>query len=81
MQMPLGIGSQEYYSVTIFVYGDDSADGKRQRVCAVAGVVGTWGSWRSLEREWLIRTNGIPFHAKDCVSRPGRLRRKTTRRE
>lgn len=52
----------------ILAYGDDSADEKRQRVCAVAGVVGTWSSWRALEREWLIRTGGIPFHAKDCES-------------
>jgi hypothetical protein len=54
--------------VAILAYGDDSADEKRQRVCAVAGVIGTWNSWRALEREWLVRTDGIPFHAKDCES-------------
>jgi hypothetical protein len=58
----------KYSAVAILSYGDDSADEKRQRVCAVAGVVGTWSSWRTLEREWLIRTNGIPFHATYCES-------------
>src|ERR1700688_2112186 len=58
----------------ILVYGDDSADEKRERVCAVAGVVGTWRAWRLLEREWLIRTNGIPFHANDCESDRGDYR-------
>jgi hypothetical protein len=55
----------------ILVYCDDSADGKNERVCAVAGVVGTILGWRALEREWLVRTNGIPFHAKDCESDQG----------
>jgi hypothetical protein len=55
----------------ILVYGDDSADGKNERVCAVAGVVGTILGWRALEREWLVRTDGIPFHAKDCDSDEG----------
>jgi hypothetical protein len=55
----------------ILVYGDDSADEKSERVCAVAGVVcDVWG-WRSLEREWLVRTNGIPFHANECDSDRG----------
>jgi len=55
----------------ILVYGDDSADEKRVRVCAVAGVVGTIMAWRSVERQWIVRTNGIPFHAKDCDSDQG----------
>ena len=54
--------------MALLVYGDDSSDEKRERVCAVAAVVGTWRAWRLLEREWLVRTNGIPFHAKDCES-------------
>ena len=52
----------------ILVYGDDSADEKQERVCAVAGVVGTIMAWRSVERQWIAMTNGIPFHAKDCDS-------------
>ena len=58
-------------AVMILVYGDDSSDEKSQRVCAVAGVVGTWRAWRILEREWLLRTNNIPFHAVDCESDRG----------
>lgn len=55
----------------ILAYGDDSADEKRERVCSVASVVGSWPAWRLLEREWLIRTNGIPFHATDCETNHG----------
>src|ERR1700730_16740000 len=58
----------------ILVYGDDSADEKRERVCAVAGVVGSWRAWRILEREWLNRTGGIPFHANECESDQGAYR-------
>lgn len=55
----------------ILVYGDDSADEKREGVCAVAGVVGTIRAWRSVERQWIAMTNGIPFHAHDCDSDHG----------
>jgi hypothetical protein len=60
--------------MALLVYGDDSSDEKRERVCAVAVVVGTWRAWRLLEREWFERTNGIPFHAKDCESDHGGYR-------
>jgi hypothetical protein len=53
------------------VYGDDSEDEKNARVVAVAAVVGTIPAWRALEREWLVRTNGIPFHANSCESDQG----------
>jgi hypothetical protein len=55
----------------ILVYGDDSEDEKNQRVVAVAGVVGTIPAWRALEREWIVRTDGIPFHANSCESDQG----------
>jgi len=55
----------------ILVYGDDSADEKQERVCAVAGVVGTILAWRSIERQWIVREDGIEFHAKDCDSDQG----------
>jgi hypothetical protein len=58
-------------AVMILVYGDESADEKRERVCAVAGVVGTIMAWRSVERQWINITNGIPFHANDCDSDQG----------
>ena len=52
----------------IFVYGDDSSDAKKQRVCAVAIVLGTEEVWQRLESQWIARMGGIPFHAKDCES-------------
>ena len=55
----------------IFVYGDDSSDEKRQRVCAVAVVAGTEELWLRLESQWIARTGGIPFHARDCESDRG----------
>ncbi len=55
----------------IFVYGDDSADEQRQRVCAVAVVIGTEQLWQRFEPQWIDRNNGIPFHARDCESDQG----------
>lgn len=55
----------------IFVYGDDSADERRQRVSAVAIVLGTERMWEEIETRWIARNNGIPFHAKDCESDHG----------
>ena len=57
--------------MAILVYGDDSADEKAERVVAVTGVVGTIQAWRSVERQWIAMTNGIPFHAHDCDSDHG----------
>lgn len=58
-------------SAVILVYGDDSEDEKNERVVAVSGVVGTIPAWRALEREWVVRTHGIPFHANLCESDQG----------
>jgi hypothetical protein len=55
----------------LFVYGDESMDERKQRVCAVAGIVGAEDSWRDLESKWIARTGGIPFHAKECDSDQG----------
>jgi hypothetical protein len=46
-------------------------DETKQRVCAVAGLVGNEDQWCSLERQWIERTAGLPFHAKDCDSDQG----------
>jgi hypothetical protein len=53
------------------VFGDDSADETKQRVFAVAGVIATAAVWEKLERQWLDRNCGIPFHATDCDSDQG----------
>lgn len=55
----------------ILVYGDESMDETKERVCAVAGVFGTEEEWKSLESQWASRLGDIPFHAKDCDSDRG----------
>jgi len=52
----------------ILIYGDDSADEKRERVSSVAVVIGTEASWEAVEGRWKDRNGDIPFHAKDCES-------------
>jgi len=55
----------------ILIYGDDSADEKRQRVSAVAVVVGTERMWNQIEPKWIARNNEVPFHARDCETDNG----------
>ena len=55
----------------IYVYGDDGADAKRERVVAVSAVAGPEEWWQELEARWIPRCEGIPFHAKDCESDRG----------
>lgn len=47
------------------VYGDESYDGKRKRVCAVAGIIGHQGEWDNLEPLWLKCTKGKIIHPTD----------------
>ncbi len=54
-----------------YLYGDDSADEKRERVCAIGVVAGPEEMWNAIEPKWIERNNGIPFHAKDCESDQG----------
>lgn len=50
----------------ITVFGDESHDGQKQLVFAVAGV-GTWEEdWKAFEPIWLSRENGRLFHSSDC---------------
>jgi hypothetical protein len=53
------------------VYGDESSDGKQERVFAAAGVIGTQEIWDSLEPFWRERTGGVPYHATDCLAGRG----------
>jgi hypothetical protein len=53
------------------VYGDESLDEKKERVCAVAGLVGLEDSWSDLERKWKSLHGEIPFHANQCESDRG----------
>jgi hypothetical protein len=52
----------------IFVYGDESMDETKQRVCSVAAVFGTGSQWKELEAKWVERNGGVHFHATDCDS-------------
>lgn len=55
----------------LLVYGDESMDETQQRVCVVAGLIGTEEQWNALEWQWTQRTNGVPFHGNDCDSDQG----------
>src|SRR6266849_8819003 len=55
----------------ISVFGDESADETKQRVFAVAGVIGGEQQWENLEEKWRTRIGDIPFHANDCESDQG----------
>jgi hypothetical protein len=48
------------------VFGDESVDASRQKVFAVAGVLGDECQWRLLKEKWIARTKGKTFHATDC---------------
>ena len=48
------------------IFGDESADERRERVFAVAGVIGTDDQWDDLIGKWIERTGGKIFHATDC---------------
>lgn len=50
------------------VYGDDSADERKERVCAIGIVVGHEDRWKATHDKWELRNHGVPFHAKDCES-------------
>jgi hypothetical protein len=58
-------------AVMLNVFGDESSDETKERVFAVAGVIGSEDLWKPLEDKWIIRCDGIPFHAKDCDSDHG----------
>jgi hypothetical protein len=55
----------------LLVYGDESMDETKQRVCAVAGIIGTEEQWNALAWKWARRTNGVPFHGNHCESDRG----------
>lgn len=60
------LAAERLEAIMLFVYGDESFDADKERVCAVAGVVGTGESWAELEAKWKARNGSIPFHAVDC---------------
>lgn len=68
---------EAFEAAMILVYGDDSADEKKQRVSAVAVVFGSGRAWRWLEPKWKARNKGIPFHAKNCESNYGDYKKRS----
>ena len=56
-------------------FGDESSDGAKQRVYAVAGLVGMEEEWDELEIKWMKRTGGKVFHAAACESDAGEFAR------
>jgi hypothetical protein len=50
----------------LMVYADESFDGGKERVAAVAGLIGTETEWVALESAWVERTDGKEFHANKC---------------
>jgi hypothetical protein len=52
--------------VILNAYGDESHEGKGERVFAVAAVAGPDFMWPGLERAWLSRLDGRAFHAATC---------------
>jgi hypothetical protein len=54
--------------ITLHLFGDESADETKQRVFAIAGLVGTNDEWQVAEKAWLKRTGGKIFHAAECES-------------
>jgi hypothetical protein len=53
------------------VFADDSSDETQQRTVAVAEIIASDEERSRLDRTWLERTGGIPFHATGCESDRG----------
>src|SRR5437016_11406838 len=62
------VALRKQVAIVLSVFGDESTDETKQRVFTVAGVIGSEELWEQLEAKWVVRTAGIPFHAKDCES-------------
>jgi hypothetical protein len=58
--------------VMLSIYGDESADEKKERVFAVSGLLGSKSEWEGLKSKWLKRTGGQIFHAAECESPSGK---------
>jgi hypothetical protein len=52
----------------LLVYGDESHDERRERVFAVAGLLGDQIDWKTAAERWIERTGGKTFHASQCES-------------
>ena len=50
---------------------DESGDSRQERLCIVAGLVGSTRQWRLFERRWTRATHGRVFHSKEFFARKG----------
>ena len=60
----------------LHAYFDESGLNPSERICSVAGLVGTEDSWRSLEGAWKRQLDELEndyFHMTDCESRQGKF--------
>jgi hypothetical protein len=55
-------------------FGDESHDSTKDRVFAVAGLLGDESQWASFRQRWNARLGGLMFHAADCDSGYGDFR-------
>jgi hypothetical protein len=55
-------------------YFDDSADDKRERLCAYGGLIGGSNQWDAFEMQWSHETHGLePFRSTDCETGHGQF--------
>lgn len=59
----------------ITIYGDESAEGKEQKLFVLAILIAEKSVWEAVESEWKERINGISFHATDCETGKGIYRK------
>jgi hypothetical protein len=60
--------------VMLCVFGDESHDSTKERIFAVAGLLGDESQWAAFRHEWNARLSGLVFHAADCESGYGDFR-------
>ena len=60
-----------FRGVMYSVHGDESADEKKQRVFAIAGLLGHDSDRSTFKAKWFERTDGKIFHAAQCESDSG----------
>lgn len=58
----------------ITVFGDESADKTKERVFAVAGLLGDDNQWGALREKWSARTAGKDFHSAEYEAGYGPLK-------
>jgi len=58
----------------LIAFGDESHDSTKERIFAVAGLLGDERQWASIREKWNARLGGSVFHAADCDSGYGDFR-------